>query len=92
MSRQLNLRVSNEFVERLERLAKRLGRPMSAVLELVGNPAIKVAEADLLFEAEALVAWEEYELTGVHVTASEIELLFTDALEKANTLIDSQRP
>ena len=57
MSRQLNLRVNDEFAERLERLSRRLGRPMAAVLEAIGSPAIEAAESDLQFEAEALAAF-----------------------------------
>ena len=45
MSRQLNLRVSDEFAAKLERLSRRCGRPMASVLESVGTPAIEAAEA-----------------------------------------------
>ena len=86
MSRQLNLRVNDEFAERLERLARRLGRPMAAVLEAVGTPAIETAEADLQFEAEALAAWEEYELTGNHIPVETVDELFTTALSRAKTV------
>lgn len=86
MSRQLNLRVNDEFAERLERLARRLGRPMATVLEAVGTPAIESAEADLQFEAEALAAWEEYELTGAHVPAEALDTLFDAALLRATTV------
>jgi len=83
MSRQLNLRVNNEFAERLEKLSRRLGRPMAAVLEAIGTPALEAEEADLQFEAEALAAWEDYQLTGSHVSAEAIDTLFTDALRQA---------
>jgi predicted transcriptional regulator len=83
MSRQLNLRVNDEFAERLERLSRRLGRPMAAVLEAIGSPAIEAAESDLQFEADALAAWEDYQLTGRHVSAEEIDALFADALGRA---------
>ena len=83
MSRQLNLRVNDEFAERLERLSRRLGRPMAAVLEAIGSPAIEAAESDLQFEAEALAAWEDYQLTGNHVSAEEIDALFADARRRA---------
>jgi len=53
MSRQLNLRVSDAFARTLERVAKRTGRPMAAVLEAVGTPALEAAEEDARFEAEA---------------------------------------
>jgi len=86
MSRQLNLRVNDEFAERLERLARRLGRPMAAVLETVGTPAIESAEADLLFEAESLTAWEEYELTGNHVPAEAVDALFATAHLRATAV------
>lgn len=86
MSRQLNLRVSDEFAERLERLARRLGRPMATVLETVGTPAIESAEADLLFEAEALAAWEEYELTGTHLPAEAADALFAAAHRRATAV------
>ncbi len=83
MSRQLNLRVSDEFVERLDRVARNLGQPMAAVLEKVSTPALELVEADALFEAEALAAWEEYQFTGKHVTATEIDLIFAESLRKA---------
>jgi predicted transcriptional regulator len=83
MSRQLNLRVSEEFAQRLERVARRVGQPMAAVLESVGTPALEAAEADALFEAEALVAWEEYQLSGCHVTTATIDALFDDAVARA---------
>ena len=85
MSRQLNLRVSDEFAEHLERLARRLGRPMAAVLEAVGTPAIEAAEADARFEAEALAAWRRiYQLTGACVTAETLDASFVKALQRAS--------
>jgi len=86
MSRQLNLRVSDEFAERLERLARRVGRPMAAVLESVGTPAIEAAEADAQFEADALAAWEEYQLSGVHVDPAAIDAIFAEALTRAKSV------
>ena len=83
MKRQLNVRVDEEFIARLEGLSRKTGRPMGATLEAIGFPAIEEAEADLKFEADALAAWEEYELTGVHVTTDEIESLFDAALVRA---------
>ena len=86
MSRQLNLRVNDEFAERLERLARKMRRPMAAVLEEIGSPAIEAVEADLQFEAEALAAWEEYQLTGAQVPAESIDALFSDALRRAEAV------
>jgi len=86
MSRQLNLRVSDEFAERLERLSKRVGRPMAAVLEAIGTPSIEAAEEDARFEADSLTAWEEYQLNGVHVTGSTIDDMFTEALALAGSV------
>ena len=83
MTKQLNLRVDESFAAAIERLAKKLDRPMASVLETVGWPAIKAAEADLQFEADALVAWEEYELTGVYVASADIESLFDTSLQRA---------
>lgn len=71
MTRQLNPRVSDEFAERLERLARRAGQPMAAFRESVGTPTIEASEADALFEAETLVAWEEYQLSGLHFWCSQ---------------------
>lgn len=88
MSRQLNLRVSDEFAERLEKLSRKVRRPMAAVLEEVGTPALEAAEADAEFEAEALAAWEEYQLTGTHVAADKIDLLFSDALARAKAVAE----
>jgi predicted DNA-binding protein len=90
MSRQLNLRVNDEFAERLERLSRRMGRPMAAVLEAIGNPAIEAAEADLQFEADALAAWDEYQLTGAHVTGEAIDALFADALRRAESVAEKR--
>lgn len=83
MTRQLNLRVDDLFAEAIERLSQATGRPMSSVLEAIGWPAIEAAEEDLKFEADALAAWQEYELTGEHVTSDQIESLFDKALDKA---------
>lgn len=91
MTRQLNLRVNDDFAERLERLSRKMGRPMAAVLEAVGSPAIEAAEADLQFEAEALAAWEDYELTGNHISAETVETLFDEALARARTIAEKQR-
>lgn len=91
MTRQLNLRVNNAFAERLEKLSKAMGRPMAAVLEAIGNPAFEEAEADLQFEAEALAAWEEYQLTGIHEPAEELDTLFEDALDRARAVAEKQR-
>lgn len=88
MTRQLNLRVDESFAEALERLAKKMGRPMSFVLEAIGRPAIEAAETDLEFEADALAAWEEYELTGAHVSSEKIEALFEDAHHKATLVAE----
>ena len=89
MTRQLNLRVSDEFVERLERLSRRVGRPMATVLETIGTPAIEAAEADAQFEAETLVAWEEYQLSGIHVTAPTIDDMFAEAVTRAKSAAKS---
>lgn len=86
MTRQLNLRVTDEFAERLERVSRRLGRPMSAVLESIGTPALEAEETDLRFEEEALAAWEEYQLTGSHVTSDAVDALFADALHRATAV------
>ncbi len=91
MTRQLNLRVDDEFAERLERLSKTLGRPMAAVLEAIGTPAIEAAEADIQFEAEALAAWEEYELTGICESSERLDELFDHALLRAKAVAEKQR-
>jgi len=83
MGRQLNLRVSDQFAERLDRVARRFGQPMATVLESLGTPALEAAENDAIFEAEALAAWEEYQLTGVTVTAATIDEMFSTALNRA---------
>jgi predicted transcriptional regulator len=87
MSRQLNLRVSDHFVERLDRVARHLGQPMATVLEKVGTPALELAEADALFEDEALAAWEDYQLTGKHVTSAAIDAIFAECLQKAQAVV-----
>jgi predicted transcriptional regulator len=91
MSRQLNLRVSDEFVTKLERLSRRYGRPMAAVLESIGTPAIEAAEEDAQFEADALTAWEEYQLNGVHVTSEAIDVIFSEALDRARSAANGRR-
>jgi hypothetical protein len=50
----------------------------------VGTPAIEAAEADARFEAEALAAWEEYQLTGACVTAESLDASFVKALQRAS--------
>ena len=83
MSRQLNVRVSDAFVQQLERVAKRTGRPMAAVLEAIGTPALEAAEADARFEADAFEAWEQYQLDGETVGMKALDQLFTGARAKA---------
>ncbi len=91
MSRQLNLRVSDEFAAKLEHLSRRYGRPMASVLETVGTPAIEAAEEDAQFEADALAAWEEYQLSGVHVTSETIDGMFAEALDRARSVAKGSR-
>ncbi len=92
MSRQLNLRVSDEFVEKLDRYARSTGRPMAAVLEAISMPALEAAEDDARFEAEALAAWEEYQMDGRHATAGEISGLFDAALARAEKVAKGKKP
>ena len=90
MSRQLNLlnlRVSDEFAERLEQLARRQGRTMASVLETVGGPALAAAEADADFENEAFEAYEAYELNGEHVTQADLGALFASAKVRAQAAV-----
>ncbi|HSN91728.1 MAG TPA: hypothetical protein VLS93_10905 [Anaeromyxobacteraceae bacterium] len=56
---------------------------VAAVLESVGTPALDAAEADARFEAEALAAWEEYQLSGTSVSADAVDSLFADAMGRA---------
>ncbi len=90
MTRQLNLRVHDEFAERLERLSRKTGRSMAAVLEALGTPALEAAENDIRFEEDALAAWEEFELTGDYVTQDGIHRLFDDALDRARTISEKR--
>jgi len=91
MTKQLNLRVDESFAATLERLATSLGRPMAAVLETIGRPALDAAEADLQFEAAAILALEEYELTGIHVPLTEIESMFSISGEQAKKVLKDRR-
>lgn len=91
MSRQLNLRVSDEFARQLERVSRQVGKPMAAVLESIGTPALEAAEADALFEAEALAAWEDYQLSGRHITAETIDDMFSEALDRAKTVAEGHQ-
>jgi hypothetical protein len=59
---------------------------MAAVLEAVGTPAHEAAEADARFEAEALAAWEDYQLTGTCVAADAIDASFAKALQRAKSV------
>jgi len=92
MSRQLTLRVSDDFAERLERFSRRVERPMATVLETIGISALESAEADAQFEEEALAAWEAFQLTGERVTGAAIDGLFEDALAKANSVAAARKP
>jgi predicted transcriptional regulator len=91
MSRQLKLRVSDEFADRLEKLSRRVGRPVAAVLESIGTPAMEAAEADAQFEAETLVAWEQYQLSGEHVSAERIDDIIAEALVHAESVAKSRQ-
>jgi predicted transcriptional regulator len=92
MSRQLNLRVSEEFARKLERVARSTGQSMAAVLEAIGTPALDDAEADALFEAEALTAWEAYQLTGEAVQAKALDGRFAAALARARAPSPARTP
>ena len=83
MPRQLNVRVSEEFAARLEHLARKTGRSMGALLEELGSQSIDYVEQDMRFEAEALQAWEDYQLTGKAVANAEIETMFAAAYNTA---------
>jgi predicted transcriptional regulator len=83
MSRQLNVRVSEAFARTLERVARRTGRTMAAVLEAVGTPALEAAEEDARFEIEAFEAWEAFQLSGEAVDVPSLEALFTSARTRA---------
>jgi hypothetical protein len=87
MSRQLSLRVSDPFARKLGRVAGSTGKPMSAGLESIGTPALDAAEADARVEAEALAAWEVYQLTGASVAVAAVDGLFEDALARARSAV-----
>lgn len=89
MSRQLNLRVSDQFAERLDRVAKRFGQPMATIIESLGTPALEAAEADAQFEAEAFTAWEDFQLTGKHVTSDAITAMFDEVLTRSRAFAAS---
>lgn len=59
---------------------------MAAVIESVGTPALEAAEADAQFEAEAFTAWEEFQLTGRHVTSDAIAAMFDAALTRSKAV------
>jgi predicted transcriptional regulator len=90
MSRQLNVRVSDAFARTLERVSRRTGRPMAAVLEAVGTPALEAAEDDARFEAEALEAWEAYQLAGEAVDVPALDALFAAARTRARAAARSR--
>jgi predicted transcriptional regulator len=79
----LELRVSDEFARKLERMARLTGHSMGAVLEAVGTPALDDALADARFEAEALAAWEAYQVSGVSVGNKTVERQFAAAAGRA---------
>jgi predicted transcriptional regulator len=83
MPRQLNVRVSEEFAARLEQLARKTGRSMGALLEDLGAQSIDYVEQDMRFEAEALQAWEDYQLTGKAVSDADIDAMFAAAHARA---------
>jgi predicted transcriptional regulator len=83
MPRQLNVRVSEEFAARLEQLARKTGRSMGALLEELGTQSIDYVEQDMRFEAEALQAWEDYQLTGKAVVNAEVDEMFAAAHNRA---------
>ncbi|OQY25302.1 MAG: hypothetical protein B6I37_01645 [Desulfobacteraceae bacterium 4572_35.2] len=60
---------------------------MVSVLEAVTGQAIESAESDMQFEAQALKAWEDYELTAVHVSSDDIDSMFASASAKAKKCV-----
>lgn len=51
---------------------------------------LKLAEADEQFEADALSAWEDYQLKGEHVSAATIDDIFAEALTRAGSVAKSR--
>lgn len=91
MSQQLSLRVSVEFANRLECLSKKTGRSMAAVLEAVAGQALAIAEADIEFAEQSLKAKQAYEMTGVRMSAEEIDAMFDNAIKKAYLVVKGAR-
>jgi hypothetical protein len=60
---------------------------MAAVLEAIG----KADDAGFQFEAEALAAWEDYQLTGTHMTGDAVDALFEEALCRAKSATEKRR-
>jgi predicted transcriptional regulator len=59
---------------------------MAAVLKAVGTPAHDSAEVDAQFDADAMAAWETYQLEGTHLTSNEINAVFDEAVHKARNV------
>ncbi len=61
---------------------------MASGLKTVACQAIVATETDMQFESQALKAWRDYQLSGVHVSADDIDSMFDDALKTAQHIVN----
>lgn len=80
---QLNVRVSDEFAEKIRSFSKREKLDLGALVESVCTQAIEEAEADKRFEDESVEAWQTYMESGISVDQGQIQARFEAALAKA---------
>ncbi len=64
-------------------------RETSRPLNLPVSDEFDAAQENAQFEADALAAWEEYQLNGVHVTSKTVDGMFSEALERIRSAAKS---
>ena len=80
---QLNVRVSDEFAEKIREFSKKQKWDIGAIVETFCKDAIAEVEADQRFEAESMEAWERYMESGEHVSLAHVESRFHKARARA---------
>ena len=72
-TRPVAIKLDQNMRDRLKRLVDAKGRSMHWMLRQVVSQYLTRVEAREAFRAAGLQAWEQYQVTGVHVTHNEAD-------------------
>ncbi|NHZ79837.1 ribbon-helix-helix protein, CopG family [Massilia sp. CCM 8695] len=85
MARPMSVKLDPDMRSRLERLAESRRRtPHWMLREAIAQYVVREEKRDT-FRQDTLKAWEEYQVTGLHVTADEADAWLA-ALEESNDI------